>query len=270
MSNNNNYPNGDFGSNDLPDYNAYTGGNSGDSNPYEQTGYGAEQNSYGAEQGGYGAEQGGYGAEQGGYGAGNYGAGDPNAYGAPAFPNAAANNGAMFGNDRPGAWKRLLALIIDSLLVQVVIGGILLFVICGQDLVDWYDALKTASSPEEANELYPSGKVAIWGLIMLVIWLTYRVLMESKKGATLGKMAIGARVTSTDGQNLTPVESLKRNGWYIIGTVLGLIPLVGSYLALAFYIVVGVTIGQSPEKQSFTDKFANAYVVDKSAYYGVN
>lgn len=251
MSNNNNYPNGDFGSNDLPDYNAYTGGNSGDSNPYEQTGYGAEQNSYGAEQGGYGA-------------------GDPNAYGAPAFPNAAANNGAMFGNDRPGAWKRLLALIIDSLLVQVVIGGILLFVICGQDLVDWYDALKTASSPEEANELYPSGKVAIWGLIMLVIWLTYRVLMESKKGATLGKMAIGARVTSTDGQNLTPVESLKRNGWYIIGTVLGLIPLVGSYLALAFYIVVGVTIGQSPEKQSFTDKFANAYVVDKSAYYGVN
>lgn len=230
MSNNNNYPNGDFGSNDLPDYNSYTAGNSGNSNPYEQ---------------------------------GGYGAGDPNAYGAPAFPNAAANNGAMFGNDRPGAWKRLLALIIDSLLIQVILGGILLFVICGQDLVDWYDALKIANSPEEANELFPSGKLAIWGLIMAVVWLIYRVLMESKKGASLGKMAIGARVISADGQNLTPLESLKRNGWYIIGTVLGLIPLVGSYLALALYIVVGVTIGQSPEKQSFTDKVAKAYVVNK-------
>lgn len=219
---NNNSPDSDFGSNELPDYNDYTHSDTGDSNPYKQ-----------------------------------------DSYDSPTFPDTTANNSAMFDNDRPGAWKRLLALIIDSLLVQVVIGGILLFVICGQDLLDWYDALKIANSPEEANELFPSGKVAIWGLIMLVVWLAYRVLMESKKGATLGKMAIGARVMSADGQNLTPVESLKRNGWYIIGTILGLIPSVGSYLALALYIVVGVTIGRSPEKQSFTDKFAKAYVVNK-------
>lgn len=265
MSNNNNYPNGDFGSNDLPDYNSYTGGNSGDSNPYEQTGYDAEQNSYGAEQGGYGAEQAGYGAEQGGYGAG-----DPNAYGAPAFPNAAANNGAMFGSNRPGAWKRLLALIIDSLLVQVVLGGIVMYAICGAELMDWFQATMNAESPDAVDVPYPTGKVAISSLIMLIVWLAYRVLMEAKKGATIGKMAIGARVISVNRQNLSAVDSLKRNSWYIIGTVLGLIPLVGSYLALALYIAVGVTIGQSPEKQSFTDKFANAYVVDKSAYYGVN
>lgn len=244
----NNYPNNNFGSSgDLPDYNDYTSGNSGQANPYEQSAY-----------------------DQSGFD-------QSNGYGTPAYPSApqydstpnnamqpnAMQPNGMFGNDRPGAWKRFLGLIIDSLLVQGVIGGILLFVICGQDLVDWYDALKVANSPEEANELFPSGKVAIWGLIMLVVWLTYRVLMESKKGTSLGKMAIGARVISVDGQNLTPVESLKRNGWYIIGTVLGLIPLVGSYLALALYIVVGVTIGRSPEKQSFTDKFAKAYVVNK-------
>jgi len=211
LSNNNDYPHGDFGSNDLPGYSDYK----------------------------------------------------EDSDGAPAFPDAAANNGAMFGNDRPGAWKRLLALIIDNLLLQVILGGCLMAAICGQDLKDWYDALDSANSPEEANELFPSGKLAIWGLIMVVVWLTYRVLMESKKGATLGKMAIGARVISADGQNLTPVESLKRNGWYIIGTVLVLIPLVGSYLALALYIVVGVTIGRSPEKQSFTDKLAKAYVVNK-------
>ena len=258
MSNNNNYPNGDFGSNDLPDYNAYTGGNSGDSNPYEQTGYGAEQNSYGAEQAGYGAEQGGYGA------------GDPNAYGAPAFPNAAANNGAMFGNDRPGAWKRLLALIIDSLLVQVVLGGIVMYAICGAELMDWFRATMNAESPDAVDVPYPTGKVAISSLIMLIVWLAYRVIMETKKGATIGKMAIGARVMSADGQNIQPVESLKRNGWYIIGAILGMIPTVGAFAQVAIYIAVGVTIGQSPEKQSFTDKFANAYVVDKSAYYGVN
>ena len=258
MSNNNNYPNGDFGSNDLPDYNSYTGGNSGDSNPYEQTGYGAEQNSYGAKQAGYGAEQGGYGA------------GDPNAYGAPAFPNAAANNGAMFGSNRPGAWKRLLALIIDSLLVQVVLGGIVMYAICGAELMDWFQATMNAESPDAVDVPYPTGKVAISSLIMLIVWLAYRVLMEAKKGATIGKMAIGARVISVNGQNLSAVDSLKRNSWYILGAVLGLIPMVGGLVQLALYIAVGVTIGQSPENQSFTDKFANAYVVDKSAYYGVN
>ena len=244
MSNNNNYPNGDFGSNDLPDYNAYTGGNSGDSNPYEQTGYGAEQNSYGA--------------------------GEPNAYGAPAFPNAAANNGAMFGSNRPGAWKRLLALIIDSLLVQVVLGGIVMYAICGAELMDWFRATMNAESPDAIDVPYPTGKVAISSLIMLIVWLAYRVIMETKKGATIGKMAIGARVISVNGQNLSAVDSLKRNSWYILGAVLGLIPMVGGLVQLALYIAVGVTIGQSPENQSFTDKFANAYVVDKSAYYGVN
>ena len=251
MSNNNNYPNGDFGSNDVPDYNSYTGGNSGDSNPYEQTGYGAEQNSYGAEQGGYGA-------------------GDPNAYGAPAFPNAAANNGAMFGSNRPGAWKRLLALIIDSLLVHVVLNGIVMYAICGAELMDWFRATMNAESPDAVDVPYPTGKVAISSLIMLIVWLAYRVIMETKKGATIGKMAIGARVISVNGQNLSAVDSLKRNSWYILGAVLGLIPMVGGLVQLALYIAVGVTIGQSPENQSFTDKFANAYVVDKSAYYGVN
>lgn len=258
MSNNNNYPNGDFGSNDLPDYNAYTGGNSGDSNPYEQTGYGAEQNSYGAKQAGYGAEQGGYGA------------GDPNAYGAPAFPNAAANNGAMFGSNRPGAWKRLLALIIDSLLVHVVLNGIVMYAICGAELMDWFRATMNAESPDAVDVPYPTGKVAISSLIMLIVWLAYRVIMETKKGVTIGKMAIGARVISVNGQNLSAVDSLKRNSWYILGAVLGLIPMVGGLVQVALYIAVGVTIGQSPENQSFTDKFANAYVVDKSAYYGVN
>ena len=94
--------------------------------------------------------------------------------------------------------------------------------------------------------------------------------METKKGATIGKMAIGARVISVNGQNLSAVDSLKRNSWYILGAVLGLIPMVGGLVQVALYIAVGVTIGQSPENQSFTDKFANAYVVDKSAYYGVN
>lgn len=238
----NNYPQNNSGSNDLPGYNDYASGNSGDTNPYEQTGP---------------------------YGQDDYATGAPNSYGAPAFPHDAQDNGAMFDSSRPGAWKRLLALIIDGLLVQAFIGGILLAAICGSDLVDWYHALKTANSPEEVNHLFPNGKLALWGLIILIMWLTYRVLMESKKGATVGKMAIGARVVSTDGQNISAVDSLKRNSWYILGGLLGAIPGVGPFVQLAVYIAVGVTIGRSPEKQSFTDKFAHAYVVDKSTYYGV-
>lgn len=239
----NNYPNNNFGSSgDLPDYNDYTSGNSEQANPYEQSAY-----------------------DQSGYD-------QSNGYGTPAYPSApqydstpnnamqpnAMQPNGMFGNDRPGAWKRFLGLIIDSLLVQILIGGIVTYAICGQELVDWFQ--KTMETGETID---PPSKLIIAQIIMVVVWLAYRVLMETKVGGTLGKMAIGARVVSADGQNVTASAALLRNSWYILTMALGFIPFVGVWAQLGIYVGLGISIGQNAQKQSATDNLAKAYVVNK-------
>ena len=101
------------------------------------------------------------------------------------------------------------------------------------------------------------------GLIGLVLWMAYRAIMEVTQGGSVGKKVIGARVTMADGSPITYGASLVRNSWYVISSVVGMIPGIGSLLNLIVMIAVGVTIGRSPEKQSFSDKWAKAIVVDK-------
>lgn len=98
---------------------------------------------------------------------------------------------------------------------------------------------------------------------MVVVRLAYRVLMETKVGGTLGKMAIGARVVSADGQNVTASAALLRNSWYILTMALGFIPFVGVWAQLGIYVGLGISIGQNAQKQSATDNLAKAYVVNK-------
>lgn len=250
----NNYPNNSNPNGDLPGYNDYAGGNAGGSNPFNQGNPYEQAGSYDQSIGN-------------GYGGNNYGAVNNNQYGAPAFPNAPAFNDApgnapLLGNGRPGAWKRFLGLFLDSLLILIP-AIILVFVIGGQDFMDWVEASSSANPGETPSVPYPTAKMAIANVLTAILWFVYRVFMESNKGGTFGKMAIGARVVSANGQNITPIDSMKRNSWYFLAVIFNLIPTVGSFLLLAVYIAVGVSIGTNSQKQSFTDQLANAYVVNK-------
>ena len=229
--------------------------NSGDNNPYT----GGNQSGFGQQpQGGYG--QNGY--DQGGYGQGGYGQQQPQGGQYASFPGA---NQMAPGALRPGAWKRFLGLILDNIILAIV-GGIITWLLFGSDIANWWeqtmDAASSSSSTATAPDFPISASIGS-GIITIVLWFAYRLIMEVNNGGTVGKMAIGARVTMEDGSPITYGASFVRNSWYLISTVTNIVPIIGSLISLGITIAMGVTIGKSPNKQSFSDKWAKAIVVDK-------
>ena len=226
--------------------------NSGDDNPYT----GGDQSGFGQQpQGGYG--QNGY--DQGGYGQQQQG----EQY--PSFPGADYSNQMAPGALRPGAWKRFLGYFLDVIILAIV-GGIITWLLFGSDIANWWeqtmDAASSSSSTATAPDFPISASIGS-ALIMFVLWFAYRLIMEVNNGGTVGKMAIGARVTMEDGSPITYGASFVRNSWYLISSIAGMIPVIGVLLSLGVSIAVGVTISKSPNKQSFSDKWAKAIVVDK-------
>ena len=177
------------------------------------------------------------------------------------FPGQNDLDGRQFAAGRPGPGKRLLGLLVDSILFGIVL-SIIAWLLFGQELSRFFNATMNASSNGVAPE-EPTGALLATGLIGLVLWMAYRAIMEVTQGGSVGKKVIGARVTMADGSPITYGASLVRNSWYVISSVVGMIPGIGSLLNLIVMIAVGVTIGRSPEKQSFSDKWAKAIVVDK-------
>jgi uncharacterized RDD family membrane protein YckC len=147
-----------------------------------------------------------------------------------------------------GFWKRFLAYLIDSLIVSVVS----LIVVVPVILMFGIGILaQNEMEEEEAAGLL----VALIGAYMFVIaflvvaqWL-YFALMESRKGATLGKMALGIIVTDMNGN---PVSFGKATGRYFAKILSSLIFCVG-------YIMAGFT----QQKQALHDILAGCLVINK-------
>jgi len=120
-----------------------------------------------------------------------------------------------------GVGPRFLAVLIDAIIIGVV-GAILGFIF--------------------QNSPGLSGGVA--GLLALA----YFIVLEATQGATLGKMALGLRVTRTDGAPISWTESLIRNLLRIID-------------GLFAYLVGAILIWTSPLKQRLGDRVAKTVVV---------
>ena len=193
--------------------------NSGDDNPYT-----------GGQQSGFGQQpQGGYG--QNGYDQGGYGQQQPQGGQYASFPGA---NQMAPGALRPGAWKRFLGLVLDNIILAIV-GGIITWLLFGSDIANWWeqtmDAANSSSSTATAPDFPISASIGS-GIITIVLWFAYRLIMEVNNGGTVGKMAIGARVTMEDGSPITYGASFVRNSWYLISTVTNIIPIIGSLISL--------------------------------------
>lgn len=149
-----------------------------------------------------------------------------------------------------GFLKRAAALLIDSLLVTaiyyaIVFAAILLFGLGGT-----------------LGQLSAGGAgLGVAGIVlMVVIYLAwpavsglYYVLMESSaRQATLGKMAVGIKVTGLDGARITRARALGRWASHLV-----------NYLTL--YIGYLVTLF-TQRKQGLHDMVASTYVVDQWAY----
>ncbi|MGO1949180.1 MAG: RDD family protein [Mycobacteriaceae bacterium] len=195
------------------------------------------------------------------YGDYNQGYNESYASGYDQFPQDPSQN--YLGAGYPGAGKRLGALIIDSLIFGV-ITVILMSVIAGddinrfmEDVNSWVDDGANGTAPE-----LEMGSIIFVGILSVVLWFVYRVLMETSKGQTLGKMALGIKVVNADGQLISARDSLVRNSWFLVVAIISNIPMIGSIGMLAIYIVLGVLISRSPHNQHTCDQWAKAYVVN--------
>ena len=120
-----------------------------------------------------------------------------------------------------GVGPRFLAILIDSIIIGVV--GAILGVIFRNS---------------------PGLSGGVTGLLALA----YFIVLEATQGATLGKMALGLRVTRTDGAPISWTESIIRNLLRIID-------------GLFVYLIGAILIWTSPLKQRLGDRVAKTVVV---------
>ncbi len=152
-----------------------------------------------------------------------------------------------------GFWLRLVAYIIDYIIIYVVQSFIFIPVLglMGITFASKMDDMGTMSDAETMGMV--GSMIAVAGataLLTTIIALLYWSLMESSKyQATVGKIALGLKVTDLDGNSLDFVKSLIRNVCKIIS---GMILFIG-------YIMAGFT----EKKQGLHDIIAGTLVVKK-------
>jgi uncharacterized RDD family membrane protein YckC len=88
-------------------------------------------------------------------------------------------------------------------------------------------------------------------LVAVVAWLAYMTLAEATVGASLGKLLVGVRVRRADAGRLTVVGAVVRNLLRLIDALPYFIP----------YLVGGVAVARSPQRQRLGDRAAGTLVV---------
>ena len=143
-----------------------------------------------------------------------------------------------------GFWKRFAASIIDAI-VLLVPGSVAGFGV-GLLLIDptWFEVL----DQEQLDGIY----TVVGSLVGLPLWWIYFAVMESSPlQATLGKMALGIKITGVDGVRIGFGRASGRH----FGKWLGLIPLLG--------LIPFVMVAFTARKQGLHDMMAGCLVVKK-------
>ena len=157
-------------------------------------------------------------------------------------PPPPPSDGYQTGPQPVGPWPRFgarlidgLVLFIPSFIIAAIIGG--------------------SAGPAGSTQTDVAGFFA--GIVTTFIGFAYYVWLESSRGQTVGKMALGYRVVGPDGANPTPEVAAKRNAWML----LAIVPILGGLAQFVIAIVIGVTINSDPFKRGWHDNFAGGTAV---------
>ncbi len=127
-----------------------------------------------------------------------------------------------------GFWIRLVAYIIDAILLSIAAGVITMATGGGMYDID--------------HPNYPGS-----GVSLIVSWLYFALMESSERGATVGKMAVGLRVVTDQGQRLSFLNATGRYfAKFISAIILGI-----GFLMIAF----------SDRKRGLHDMIAGTLVV---------
>jgi len=157
-------------------------------------------------------------------------------------------------NNYAGFWLRFVAYIIDYIIIWVAQSFIFIPIlgILGLSFASGMEAGGADMDSAAAVGMMAGffAAMAATALLSAIIALLYWTLMESSKfQGTVGKLALGIKVTDLEGNKLDFVKALVRNLCKIIS---GLILCIG-------YIMAGIT----DKKQGLHDMIANTLVVKK-------
>ena len=145
-----------------------------------------------------------------------------------------------------GFWKRFVAALLDGIVLSI--PTFIIFVILGLSFGIWEET--EYYYYEETTPSVPM-LLAFWLVSPIISWLYYSLMESSSKQATLGKMALGIKVTDVGGNRISFARATGRHFAKILSS---LILLVG-------YIMVAFT----EKKQGLHDIVADCLVVVKGA-----
>ena len=129
-----------------------------------------------------------------------------------------------------GFWIRLVAYIIDAILLSIVfgiVGSVLGYDIFEPDMESYSATINIAS--------------------LLIGWLYFALLESSERGATVGKMAMGLRVVTDKGERLSFMNATGRYFAKIISAII---------LCIGF-----IMIGFTERKRGLHDMIASTLVI---------
>lgn len=149
-----------------------------------------------------------------------------------------------------GFWLRFGAWVIDYLILIVPFTIISLSMGLGAVMTTVMDQMKT--DQVAALEAYATAVLPITYVLMVIGFIYYTLFEASKWQATPGKMAVGIRVTDTDGQRISIARSAGRNAVRLTNVLRFPVP-----LPLICYVVAAFT----ERKQGVHDLLAHTYVL---------
>ena len=211
---------------------------------------------------------GGYAAPGSSSGPGGYGppASPGPGYGGPGYGEVATGGyGPPPGTVRPvqrpgqlaGLGRRFVARLLDDVGLTVV-GLVVAFAFSGTSL---FTSTELTAGPAE------------WfgGVLVAVATYAYFVLLESRRGQTLGKMALGIRTVAPGGGTPSTQQALRRNGWHalqVTAALVAAVPVLGvvvsgvvSLVVFVLYVVIAATIAGDDEDRGLHDRFAGGTTV---------
>lgn len=149
-----------------------------------------------------------------------------------------------------GFWKRLLAIIIDGLLLGALQWAILTPILTSMGIISDMTGIANGDGDPFALMTKLTALFSVSSMIGWVVNILYFSFMESSKyQATIGKLALGIIVTDLGGQKLDFVKALIRN----------ISKIISSCILFIGYIMAGFT----EKKQALHDMIAGTLVVNK-------
>lgn len=163
----------------------------------------------------------------------------------PAQPYSGGGGTGPGGAPLSEPWKRIVALLLDSIGLFIVIGIPVSIVVGG-----------SFSSFGTLGDSFFRSFLA--GIVTAAIYFAYYSLLISSRGQTLAGMVLGIKVVGTNGAPVTMEQAFKRQAWGL----LALVPCIGGLAQLVIAIWGLVNLFNDPMRQTPWDKLGETIVVD--------